>query len=76
MIEINELIMNVPDMSPQQGEQLGHDVAVRLMETLPQNYSQGSIDSMNIKLTMPLASDHDQIVSEIAEQIRFQVLNR
>lgn len=76
MIEINELIISLPDMSPQQGEQLGHDVATRLMETLPQSYSQRSIDLMNIELTMPSASDHDQIVCEIANQIRFQVLNR
>jgi len=76
MIEINELVISMPDMSPQQGERLGHDVAIRLMETLPQNCSHRTVDSMNVKLSVPSVSDHDQIVHEIAEQIRFQLLNR
>jgi hypothetical protein len=76
MIEIKELTLTLPDMTPQQGEKLGLDVAERLLDTLPPNYASGKIDALDIRLTNTQGRDHNQLVNDIASQIHYQLLNR
>jgi len=76
MIEIHELMMTLPDMTPEQGERLGQDVAERLLDTLPPNYAGGNIESLDVRLSITSGLDHNQIVSDIAAQIHYQLMNR
>lgn len=76
MIEISELTMSLPDMTPEQGERLGYDVAECLMSTLPPDHWGTHIDSLDIRLTVSSSTDHHQLANEIAAQIRYQLLNR
>jgi len=76
MIEIRELMMTLPDMTPEQGERLGQDVAERLLDTLPTNYAGGNIESLDIRLSISSGSDHSQLVNDIATQIHYQLMNR
>lgn len=76
MIEINEMIMSLPDMTPEQGERLGYDVAERLMKTLPPGDVGTHIASLDIRLTVSASADHGQLADDIAMQIRYQLMNR
>jgi len=76
MIEIKELMLSVPDMTSQQGERLGVDVAERLFDTLPPKYANGNIEALDIRLTAAQGLDHSQLVNDIASQIHYQLLNR
>ena len=76
MIEINELVISVPDLTPERGEQLGQDVARRLLDVLPQNYGNRIIDSLDVRLSVGSALDYDQMVNDISAQIRYQLLNQ
>jgi len=76
MIEINELVISVPDLTPERGEQLGQDVARRLLDVLPQKYGNRIIDSLDVRLSVGSALDYDQMVNDISAQIRYQLLNQ
>jgi hypothetical protein len=76
MIEINEMIMSLPDMTPEQGERLGYDVAECLMNTLPPGNWGSHINSVDIRLTVSASTDHSQLANDIASQIRYQLMNR
>ena len=76
MIEIRELMMTLPDMTPEQGERLSQDVAERLLDTLPPNYAGGNIESLDVRLSITSGSHHSQIVNDIAAQIHYQLMNR
>jgi hypothetical protein len=76
MIEINELTMSLPDMTPEQGERLGYDVAECLANTLPSGDKETHVDSLDIRLTVSSSTDHHQLANEIAAQIRYQLQNR
>ena len=60
MIEIKELTLTLPHMTPHQGERLGLDVAQRLLDTLPPKYANGNIDALDIRLTAAKGLDHNQ----------------
>jgi hypothetical protein len=76
MIEIRELMMTLPDMTPEQGERLGQDVAERLLDILPTNYAGANIESLDISLSITSESDHSQLVNDITTQIHYQLMNR
>jgi len=76
MIEITELTMSLPDMTPEQGERMGYAVAECLANILPADHERTYVDSLEIRLTVSASTDHQQLANEIAAQIRYQLLNR
>ena len=76
MIEINELVIHIPDVTPERGEQLGQDVAKRLIDVLPQNYGNVTVDSLDVRISVGSELDYDKMVNDISSNIRYQLLNR
>ena len=76
MIEINELVINIPDMTQERGEQLGQDVAKRLVDVLPQSHGNVTVDSLDVRISVGSELDYDKMVNDISSNIRYQLLNR
>jgi hypothetical protein len=76
MIEINELVISVADLTPERGEQLGQDVAMRLLDELPQSYGTVIIDSLDVRISAGPEWTYDQMINDISSHIRYQLLNR
>ena len=76
MIEINELVMSLPDMTPEEGEKLANDVAVRLVTDLPIGFNCRSIDSLDVRLSVLHTTDHNKLADDIVTNIRYLLSNR
>lgn len=69
MIEIKEILLQLPGVSTQQGEQLARMVAQRLAGRLPGNWPNKSIPELNVQLEMADGLSQDQLAERIVNAI-------
>ena len=69
MIEIKEMVLQLPGIDAQQGEQLARLVAKRLADRLPENWQNKSIPQLSIQLDIAHGLSQDQLAERISSAI-------
>ncbi len=73
MIQIDELQISMPGNNPDDGNELGRQVAERLAAAMPLNYGSQHIPEIRLQLQGSASNDISQMADRVAEQIIRQI---
>lgn len=75
MIQIDELVLRIPGLSEEEGQQLARKVGERLADRLPSDAPSGRIDALRISLPQGQVEGlSDEIVDQIIRQLNLATL--
>jgi hypothetical protein len=69
MIEIQDLVLKVPNISPEEGQQMGTDIAQRVAAALPEGTSDRTIGELNLRLSFAPNMSREAMTTAIANRI-------
>ncbi len=73
MMQIDELILRIPEMSVGEARQVGAQVTQSLALQLPENSEERRTETLNIRLSLPSGLSTDQISEVLTAQILRQL---
>ena len=76
MIDIKELVLQIPEMSKEEGHLLAHEVSRKLSAYLPDDFEPMTVDTINLRMNYPVGASRNQLSSLIAESIWKNILHR
>lgn len=68
MIEIEELILQLPNVDAEEGQRIGSQVAQRIAKLLPPE-TTGFMDNINLQMNLPPQASSEQMVHLVSDAI-------
>ena len=69
MIQIDEMVIRVPGMGPEDARWIGEEVASQIAGRLPDQVENKKIDELNVKLSFSPGLGRAEIANRIADQL-------
>ncbi|MCG8327023.1 MAG: hypothetical protein MI974_05020 [Chitinophagales bacterium] len=69
MIDIKEMVLQIPEMGKEEGQRLAQEVSQKLTALLPADFEPQTIDAINLKLDYPNGASRSQLSTLIATSI-------
>lgn len=69
IVKIDEMSLNIPDLSQEAANILGRDVIRRVSQKLPERIRSRRLASLDVQVSIPQGTPTERLAEMIAEQI-------